>query len=94
MEFKIKLKIKDVEIDSLNLDELRELKNLLDDLLNAKKEVVKEKEYILYPMIYPTIPYYDEPYYKRYPYWEVTWYNSDYKNTDGTITYSDSNKII
>jgi len=90
MELKIKLKIKDVEIE-LDKKELKELKNILDELFP------KEKEYIYYPTYYPI--------YRTYPYWEVTYTtasnltsggnSSSYctNGADATITYTGSSTI-
>ena len=49
MEIRLKLKVKDVEIE-LSREEMKELKDALDELLGAKVE----KEY--YP-VYPYYPY-------------------------------------
>lgn len=63
MEVKIKLKIKDVEIE-LNRKEAKELKDILNDLVG------REKEYIPYPEPYPVYP---NPWYPVYDKWEITW---------------------
>jgi hypothetical protein len=91
MELKIKLKIKDIEIE-LDKKDLKELKNILDELFQ------KEKEYIYYPITYPTIPYYTKPYYRKYPYWEVTYTTNPHLtsggfNSCGSITYTGSSTV-
>jgi len=71
MDLKVKIKIKDVEIE-LDKKELKELKDILEDLFSEKK--IGYVPYPYYPTYYPTYPYY-----RTYPYWEVTY---------GSITYS------
>lgn len=73
MEVKIKLKIKDVEIE-LSREDAQELRDILNGL------VAKEKEYIPYPITYPiTYPVYPDPYPHRPwspwygEHWDVTW---------------------
>lgn len=65
MEVKIKLKVKDVEVE-LDLEEMKELNKILNDLLATKEvtKIVKEIEYI------PSYPIYPYP---SYP--QVTWYD-------------------
>lgn len=62
MDLKIRLKIKDVEIE-LDKKELKELKDILNELFP------KEKEYISYPVYYRIYPWYDHT---TYPYWTVS----------------------
>ncbi len=72
MEIKIKLKIKDVEIE-LTEKEAKELKEILNEIYPEKEiKVIKEKEYIPYPY-YPPIIINPEPY--KWDQWEVTWDN-------------------
>ncbi len=59
MEVKIKLKIKDVEIE-LKKDEAEELRDILNGLVR------KEKEFVPYPLLYPVYP-------NLWDKWEITW---------------------
>lgn len=62
MEIKLKLKVRDVEIE-LTKDEAIKLKELLDGLTG--KEIIKEKEYVpWYP--YRWYPYYTQTYWDTY----------------------------
>jgi len=86
MEARLKLKIKNTEIE-LSMDEVKELKDLLEKI-TGKKEVEKviEKE----KTIYPWYPYYEYP----YKYWKITY--GDY--TDGgniEISYNvEDNSVV
>ena len=65
MEIKLKLKVRDVEIE-LTKDEAIKLKELLSELTG--KEIVKEKEYVPYPY-YPYIRWWGT-------YQPITWENN------------------
>jgi hypothetical protein len=60
MEIKLKLKIKDVEIE-LSPDEAKKLIEVLQAVCGGKMQIVEKKEYIPY--------YYPHPYYWEWPYW-------------------------
>ena len=75
MEIKIKLKVKDVEIE-LSLDELKELKSVIEDLTEKRIEYVRDVPYILY---FPTYP---EP----WIHWGISGSASD-NTTDYTVMY-------
>ena len=82
MEAKIKLKIKNVEIE-LSIDEADELKTILEGLTGKEivREVIKEYRHEHY------IDHWNDWWHKRYPY-EVTWI-CDYSNTaQGSARYS------
>ena len=65
MELKVKLKLKDVEIE-LSKEEAQELVETLKDIFG------KEKEYVPYNPWYPSWPYYNiNPFWKPWP--EITW---------------------
>ena len=81
MEIKLKLKIKDVEIE-LTMEEMKKLKELLNELTG--REVIEEKEYIpYYPYRYNDWWYYEQPY-KWYSPWTILCDNK----TDNNITYT------
>jgi len=69
MDIKIKLKVKDVEIE-LSLDELKELKEVIEELTEKKVQYVPYQ----IPTPYPV-------YTKPYRYWETKW---DTMKTSGT----------
>lgn len=78
MEIKLNLKIRDTEIKDLSLDEIKELRDILDKL------VTKEKEYIPYnpyPVYIPSV----------WRDWEVTFDDhttTRYPNTGNDIYYT------
>ena len=72
MNFKIKFKIGNIEKE-FTLEELRELKEILNEIFPNETKVIIEKEYI--PTIYPPIIINPEPY--KWNRWEIT-------GTDGT----------
>ena len=76
MEIKLKLKVRDVEIE-LTKDEAIKLKELLSELTG--KEIVKEKEYVPYPN-----PYYP---YIRWD-WGYKWTNPIWTTTPSIYTVS------
>ncbi len=61
MDIKIKLKVKDVEIE-LSLEELRELKEIIETLTEKKIEYV--------PYVRPYVPTY--PYPEPWIHWDIT----------------------
>ena len=86
MELKIKLKVKDVEIE-LTKDEALELKDLLDKLCTQKTNGWTDHTYIPYHPYYPTYP--------TYPTWTwpehyapLEWWQQPYTftTTGGTTT--------
>lgn len=74
MEAKIKLKVKDVEIE-MSIEEAKELKTILEGLTGKEivKEVIREHYHEHYH------DYWDEWWHRRYPY--VTW-TCDASNTN------------
>ena len=85
MDIKIKLKIKDVEIE-LDRKELKELQSILNELFP------KEKEYIYYPYRplevtwYPWYP--NAPSITYYPYNTTSWTTSSSTDGNYTIAYN------
>ncbi len=77
MEVKIKLKIKDIEIE-LDKSELEELKNILNDLTGRRRE------YILHPGLYPA---YLGPY-PRFKDWESGTWELTWVDDTGTIGFT------
>lgn len=69
MEVKVTIKVKNIEIKDLTLDEVKELRDILSKIVD--KDTIKEKEYIPYPYIV-------EPYPCRW--WKpiVTWDGTSY----------------
>lgn len=82
MEIKIKLKVKNVDIE-LSLEEIKELKEILEKITG--KEIIREKEYI------PYYPYVIEPYpYRPWKHWEswITWKTTTGGDTMESISIS------
>ncbi len=63
MKVNVNIKIRNVEIKDLSMKEIRELRDLLDDIV-GKRDI----DYVPYPCpVYPAYP--ERPW---YPYWVVT----------------------
>jgi len=84
MEVKIKLKIKDIEIE-LSEKEAGELKDILERLTEPTRPII-EKEFVPCP-VYPTFPIYPDPY-PQWPYdhWYVTGTGNTSNDQHITIT--------
>ena len=86
MNATLKLKIKDVEIE-LSLEDAKELRSLLEDLVGPKDPIVIEKWIEKYRDRYP--------YWPRYPYWTTDTYQTagevpmvSWTSESGTVTAS------
>ena len=79
MEVKIKLKIKNIEIE-LSEKEIGELKDILDRLTGPTRPII-EKEFVPYPVIYPVYP--PTPWWYYYDCWTVT---ADNTHSDPQLT--------
>ena len=77
MEVRIKLKVKDVEIE-LSLEELKEWKEVIEELTKKKIEYV-------YPQTVPIVPRYP-----TWPHWDILWDTTSTSITDNdtyTVMY-------
>ena len=92
MEIKVTIKIKDVEIKDLTLDEIKELRDVLAKIVDSEKGIIKEKEYVPFPIYVPEQPYGIEPYTHRYIYWQpiITTTDRQIPRQDLTISYCNS----
>jgi len=92
MEIKVTIKIKDIEIKDLTLDEIKELRDILAKIVDSEKGIIKEKEYVPFPIYVPEQPYWIEPHIHRYIYWQpiITTTGTPLPRQDLSISYCNS----